>query len=288
MLNNYIRSLAAKRHIAGPDLKSAGGICRWSSTNGYATTISVWTHYGDNKHEVAQEYMKIVDAISQNGFESYLSIKPSAIKFDLNLFEQIIKEIPGSKIRIHFDSFIPEYAERSFRFFKQAKAIYDNLGYTLPARWQRSFYDAYELAGMKVPVRIVKGQWTDPGDEIISVEENFLKIVHMLIDHVPLIALATHDEHLAEKAIRIFDNTKTDFELEQFFSLPSIGDAVQAKFDSKKIKVRFYVAYGEPYLQYNLRTAYERPAMIGWFVSDLFNRRQRINIKFSNKMMERL
>lgn len=288
MFNNYIRSLAAKRHIAGPDLKSAEGICRWSSVNGFSTIISVWTHHGDSKREVAQEYIDIIKAISQNGFESYLSIKPSALKFDLFLFEQIVKEIPGNKIRIHFDSFVPEFAERSLRFFKHAKTIYSNLGYTLPARWLRSFNDAYELAGMKVPVRVVKGQWKDPEDVIVNVEENYLKIVHMLIDHVPLIAVATHDEHLAEKAIKLFDGTKTDFELEQFFSLPSIADVLQARFNSKKIKVRFYVAYGEPYLPYNLRTAYERPAMLGWFVGDLLNLKRRPNFGFNNRTEARL
>lgn len=283
MFNDYVRNMIAKRHIAGADLGHAEKICKWCSANGWATTISAWTLPNENKLSVAEKYIEIIKTISSRGYDSYLSIKPSALEFDLNLFEHIVKEIPYESVRIHFDSLSPDLAEKSLRYFKQVRTIYANVGYTIPARWLRSFYDAKEIAGMNVPVRIVKGQWRDPDDFKLAGEKNYLKIIGMLIDNVPLIAIATHDKHLAEKAVELFNGTETAFEVEQFFSLPLIGEAIQSRCNGRKFKIRLYVAYGEPYLPYNLKDVNMRPALISWFVRDFFNLKQRFNLDSSTE-----
>ncbi|NJD22499.1 MAG: hypothetical protein FIA82_07490 [Melioribacter sp.] len=278
MLKSYIKNIIAQRHIAGADLDKAEEICGWSSANGWATTISAWTLPGESKRSVAEKYVEIIKTISRKGLDSYLSIKPSALEFDLNLFEYIVKEIPGESVRIHFDSLSPDLAEKSLQYFKQVKTIYDNVGYTIPARWLRSLSDAKEIARMNVPVRIVKGQWRDPDELKFTVEKNYLRIVSLLINSVPLIAVATHDRHLAQKAIELLNGTETAFELEQFFSLPLIGESIQSRFDIHNFKIRLYVAYGKPYIPYNLKDVNIRPALIAWFVRDLINLKPRFNL----------
>ena len=278
MLNNYITNIIGKRHVAGPYLYNAEKICQWASVNGCATTISVWTHPHENKKSVAEKYINIINSISYKGFDSYLSIKPSALQFDLDLFESIAREASDNKIRIHFDSLSPDLAGRSLQYFKQVKTIYNNVGYTLPARWLRSLKDAEEIVNLNVPVRIVKGQWQDPLNFKINIEENFLKIIEMLINKSSLIAIATHDLHLAKQSVELLNDAKVNFELEQFFSLPMIGDKLQKDI---AVKVRLYVAYGQPYLPYNLKAVAERPAMINWFVRDLFNLKRRFDLKTS-------
>lgn len=275
MFSDYLKNFIAKRHIAGSDLEKAEEICRRCSANGWATTISAWTLPSESKQSVAEKYIEIIKTISHKGYDSYLSIKPSALEFDLRLFEYIIKQIPDESVRIHFDSLSPDLAEESLQYFKQARTIYANLGYTIPARWLRSLNDAKEIAKMNVPVRIVKGQWRDPDHFKLAGKINYLRIVSMLVGRVPLIAIATHDKHLAKEAVELLEGTKTTFELEQFFSLPLIGEAVQSHCKTRKFKIRLYVAYGEPYLPYNLRDANLRPAMISWLVRDLFNLKEK-------------
>ncbi|RJQ63657.1 MAG: hypothetical protein C4517_04035 [Stygiobacter sp.] len=277
MLNSHIKNLIAKRHIAGTNLEQAEKFCKWSTANGWATTISAWTLPSESKQSVAKKYIEIIKTISRNGFDSYVSIKPSALEFDMKLFEHIVKEVPDKNIRIHFDSLSPDLAEKSLQYFKQVKTIYDNVGYTIPSRWPRSLSDAKEIARMNVPVRIVKGQWQDPDDFKLACEKNYLKMISILINETPLIAIATHDKHLAEKAMGLFEGSETAFELEQFFSLPQIGEAIQSRYHYN-FKIRFYVAYGVPYIPYNLKDVNMRPAMISWFVRDLFNLKQRFNL----------
>lgn len=285
LLNEYIKKRIAKRHIAGTELHDALRVCKRAALNGWSSTISVWTHPYEDKRSVAEKYIKIINTISSRGLESYLSIKPTALQYDVNIFEYIAKEVTDTSVRIHFDSLSPDLADLALQYFKEVRTIYDNVGYTIPARWLRSFKDAEEIAGMNVPVRIVKGQWQDPDDIKTEVEDNYLKIVNMLNGNVPVIAIATHDLRLAEKAVKQLDNSNTGVELEQFFSLPLIAKQIQPLAIQNKIKIRLYVAYGKPDLPYNLRTANERPAVIAWFVRDLLNLKPRFNIRL-NKQTE--
>ena len=275
MLKSYLRKHLAQNHIAGSDLQSALRICELISSKGWSTTISLWAKQDEDKKSVAENYINIIKAISKNNLNSYLSIKPSALKFDLRLFEFIAKNIYDNKIRIHFDSLSPDLADRSLQYFEEVKSIYDNVGYTLPARWLRSFDDAEKISGMKIPVRIVKGQWQDPDDFKNDVETNFLKIINILRNKSPMISIATHDTKLAMKAIDILKNSKSNFELEQFFSLPIIEKTIKSHYEN--INTRVYIAYGKPYLPYNLKNINERPAMITWFIFDLFGLKRRLH-----------
>jgi proline dehydrogenase len=275
MLNSYIRNFIARSHVAGSDFEKTEEICNWAASNGWSTTISFWTHPDEDKADVAEKYVKILKMISQKGLNCYISIKPYSLQFDLRLFEYIIKSLDNNKIRIHFDSTSPDLAENSLNYFKQAKALYDNLGYTIPARWLRSFNDANEMAWMNVPVRIVKGQWQDPDDNRTNVNENFLRLIRLMANRVPLIAIATHDQRLAEKSVELLKDSDTNFEIEQMFSLPIIRDLVHNNHKIDPIKKRLYISVGEPYLPYNLRNVWDRPAMIGWFFRDVFNLKRR-------------
>ncbi len=268
MLKNNIINYIAKKHIAGTYLEDALAICRLAESSGWSTAISVWTREGVSFEENASKYHEIISAIINEKLNSYLSIKPSSINFNLKMFEQLACYASQEKMRIHFDSLSPDSADRYLKFLMEAITIYPLLGYTLPSRWRRSLLDAELISELNIPVRIVKGQWPDPDYKQINSRKNFLEIIKILAGKVPMIGIATHEKSLAEKAIEIASTTNTQYELEQFFSLPSVEKKLSQKYNLKK---RLYVVYGEPYLPYNLRSANKRPAMIGWVLKDIFD-----------------
>jgi len=265
--NNFIHYIA-KKHIAGPNLNDALSICKLAESSGWSTTISVWTGEHVSADENANKYQEIISAIIDSNLNSYLSIKPSAINFSLKLFDCIAKNAASKNIRIHFDSLSPDLADSYLKFLKEAKTIYSCLGYTLPSRWKRSLLDAELISKLNIPVRIVKGQWRDPEYSRIDSRKNYLNIINILAERVPLIGIATHEKILAERAIEILTKTKTQYEIEQFFSLPSIEMKLAQKYNFKK---RLYVVYGEAYLPYNLRSINKRPAMLGWVLKDILD-----------------
>ncbi len=276
MLSNSLRNHIAKKHIAGPGLQDALSVCRQAAEKKWAAALSVWGF--DKEPDIfTSKCLEVINAISREDIDCYLSIKPGSINFDIKIFSEIATAAGKKNIRIHFDSLTYDLASRSIEFIKKAKFLYSNVGCTLPSGWLRSIGDAEEVAGLKIPVRIVKGQWKDPEHAKINTAENFLEIVNVLSNKAPLIAIATHDRDLAEKSIiKLKKAGHSNCELEQFFSLPLNGKKLAEKYS---VKFRLYIAYGQPYLPYNFKHVFERPAMISWMLKDLLTV-QRRNLNF--------
>jgi proline dehydrogenase len=270
MFNSHIRNRISQRHVAGLDLEQAVKICAQYVAVGYSSAISVWTHAGDDKYHTAGECRKILGTISGKKMDSYLSINPAALNFNQEIFRDIVRNLPDNKIRIHFDSFLPCLAEDSLDYLMMAREVYKNVGYTISARWMRCFDDAKKIIGLNIPVRIVKGQWRDPADTNVDVNENFIKIIRLLNNRVPLIGVATHDKRLVNESADLLLKSGSKFEIEQLFSLPLVREISGNCTGASDIKVRIYVPYGKPSLPYNMRNVVQRPAMIGWFLRDLF------------------
>ncbi len=279
MLKDNVINYIAKKHIAGPNLDDALSICKLAENSGWSTTISVWTGKDISADENAKKYQEIILAIIDSNLTSYVSIKPPAINFDLKRFDRIAKLAASRNIRIHFDSLSPDLADNYLKFLKGAKTIYPFLGYTLPSRWNRSLFDAELISRLNIPVRIVKGQWPEFEHSRIDSRKNFIKLINILAERVPLIGIATHEKILAERAIEIITKTKTPYELEQFFSLPFIDMKLAQKYNFKK---RLYVVYGEAYLPYNLRSINKRPAMLGWVLKDILDLKSKGYNNFQN------
>src|SRR5262249_45154457 len=113
---------------------------------------------------VASSYKDALSALKGESLDCYLSIKVHSMKYDLNMLKGILDIASENNTRIHFDSVGPETASPSLSLLEKALKFYKNLGYTLPARWRRSLSDAHRLIDMGVTIRVVKGQWPDPGE----------------------------------------------------------------------------------------------------------------------------
>ena len=269
MLSENLRKYIASKHIAGPKLGDALSVCRAAAERKSGTILSLWTQ-DKSKISFTSGCLEIIDAIVKEKLDCYLSIKPSLLDFDIKQFSELAAAASKNNIRIHFDSLTYDLAPKSLEFIKKAEFLYSNVGYTLPSRWLRSRKDAEEIAALKIPVRVVKGQWKDTGYPEINTKENFLEILKILANKSPLIAIATHDFALAKEAVLTLKEAgHNGCEIEQFFSLPLNCKKLTELYN---IKFRLYVAYGQPYLPYNINNFFERPVMIKWLVKDLITR----------------
>jgi proline dehydrogenase len=159
----------------------------------------------------------------------------------------------------------PDSAPRTYETIERVLATHRNIGCTLPSRWHRSIQDAQRVIDYGVPVRVIKGQWSDPLPPAVNARENYLKIIDALAGRAKLVAVATHDHALAVEAMKRLLKAKTQCEMEQMSSLPQ-NCAQAAK--SLCIPMRIYIPYGFPSLPYNLRYVKTRPAIVGWVIRD--------------------
>jgi proline dehydrogenase len=102
-------------------------------------------------------------------------------------------------------------------------------------------------------VRVVKGQWADPGDPRRDARAGFLAVIDRLAGRARHVGVATHDDRLAREAVRRLETAGTPCEVERLFGLPL------ARFES--VPMRVYVAFGTPSLPFSLEQARRNPRL---------------------------
>jgi proline dehydrogenase len=209
-----------------------------------------------------------VDALSGADLDAYLSIKAPGLGFDRGALSEILERARSAGIGVHFDSLAPESAGRTLSLAGEAAKRHPDVGFTVPARWRRSPADARAASEAGLSVRVVKGQWADAGASRAAVEPAFMAIVGELAGGHRRVAVATHDEPLARKALRELGAAGTRSELELLFGLPAAGAARTG--DELSVPVRFYVPYGHPTLPYRVADARRDLRVLGWLSQDLW------------------
>ncbi|HTD48807.1 MAG TPA: proline dehydrogenase [bacterium] len=258
---------AARGYVAGPDLEDALQICRRLSQQGVAGTVCYWNGDGDSPRAITDEYLGALAGLARERLNCSLSVKAPPLGFARDLFAEILEVARRGGLTVHFDSLAPETCDATFALIAESRARHPRLGCTLPGRWRRSIRDADLAVDLRLGVRVVKGQWADPGVPDLDMRAGFLAVIDRLAGRAPQVGVATHDPELAREALRRLRGAGTPCELEQLLGLPagpSLREAAAAG-----VPVRFYVPYGLAYLPYALSKAMHNPRMVWWVVRDL-------------------
>ncbi|MGA3040918.1 MAG: proline dehydrogenase [Bryobacteraceae bacterium] len=257
---------AARSYVAGPELQDALRLAQTFAARGVGTsTLCFWDAEGEMPRRVADMYLATVRTIQSAHLDSYVSIKAPSLAFDRGLVAEIAESAAGAGIRVHFDSLGAETADRTFQLIEHALMHGAPLGCTLPGRWRRSARDAAWAARMGLRVRVVKGQWPDPGNAT-DPHTGFLDVINALAGSAATVAVATHQPALAAAAVRKLQSTGTPCEMELLYGLPS--RAVLRAVRDLGVPVRYYLPYGHAWLPYALRQARRDPRILWWVLRD--------------------
>jgi proline dehydrogenase len=275
MLNELRKNIVntiASRHVVGSGLEDALPICLWANRMGFRTILSPWAWPGDDSQIMTQRYKTAFESLQNKDFDCYVSVKLDAIRYDLGLFKELVEAARSAKTRLHVDSLDPGSADMAFDFIEKGKQWHQDLGCTIPSRWQRSIDDVERALDLGLSVRIVKGQWADPGHGRVDCKINYLAIAEKLAGKARHVGVATHDVPLAKKALACLTSASTYCEMEQLATLPLNGMKIAKRYG---YAYRLYVGYGHPGVPYNIRFVLSRPSMVAWIIADFaFNLRK--------------
>jgi proline dehydrogenase len=258
--------LASRAYVAGPELPDAIRACRRFSERSVASTIGYWNGDGDTPDLVTAAYIEAINALKNGGLDSYLSIKAPAIRFERELLSEIIGTGEKAGIGIHFDSLGPETADQTFELIVESARDFPRIGCTLPGRWRRSVDDAAVAINAQLNVRVVKGQWPDPGYPEMDLREGYLAVIDQLAGKAKHVAVATHDPPLAREALRRLLAAGTNCEMELLFGLPLKASLQLAR--ELDVRVRLYIPYGHSWLPYAFSQIQKNPRIIWWVIRD--------------------
>jgi proline dehydrogenase len=258
---------AASSYTVGPAITDARTVCEQLASERIATVVCYWNNDFDSSLFVADSYLRLLDVIRKLP-NSYLSVKASAIGFDIELLKKILDKAQCLNATVHFDAMTPDSVDRTFTLIDQARRIYPKLGCTLPGRWRRSVHDIDRAIDFGLRVRVVKGEWCGLNGDETDAYEGFIKVVERLAHQgARHVAVATHDAKLAVRTLDCLKKARTPCELELLYGLPQSAMLKIAR--RHAVTPRIYIPYGYAGLPYRLKDAARKPRILAWFVRDL-------------------
>lgn len=263
---DWVVQRCARAYVAGPALGDAQAACLRLRDAGHANTVGYFNGDDEAPRTIAEADLAAIAMLADQGLDAYLSVKVPALRFEPGLLAEIARAAKARGIGLHFDAHAPEDADRTFAAVDAADAAGVATGCTLPGRWRRSVDDARRVKDRALRVRIVKGQWVDPGWPDADPRAAYLAVVEALAGRRAMVAVATHDPVLARAALERLQAAGTPCELELLYGLPTRAALAVAK--TLGVKTRIYVPFGTAWLPYALGQARRKPRMLFWVLRD--------------------
>jgi proline dehydrogenase len=285
---------AASRFVAGETSGQALEIAAQLNAAGYRIALDPLGELSDTAEAAraaAEEIIHLIEKIHHNQIDSYVSIKLTQLGLIFNeplcyqLLEKIIDAARGTGVFIRVDMEDSSTTDQAIQITSWMHSIYPNVGVVIQSYLYRSVDDLTVLLKDQIPIRMVKGAYSESKEIAFSkkseVDKNFDLLSQIILHSArsdalirstrlvpPLLALATHDENridtlLAYAAKHGF--SKQAFEIQMLYG---IRRDLQQKYRQMGYPVRIYIPYGTHWYPYFMRRLAERPANVWFFISN--------------------
>jgi proline dehydrogenase len=264
---------AGRAYVAGWRLEDALAVCRRATARGFAVTLAFWDE-GLPPEAVYDEGVRAAQRLGEEELDAALAVKAPALGFRHELVAALAQECARACVPLVFDSHAHADAEPTLALAHAVAAGGIDAGCTLPARWERSEDDARRAAVRDLRIRVIKGQWREPGwpDPVAAgraaAAAAFLGVVDAALAS-PLVGVATHDADLARVALVQLRALGVPAELELLLGLPRRRCLAVA--DELGAPVRLYVPYGAAYVPYEPADARRRTRVAWWLIRDAWH-----------------
>jgi proline dehydrogenase len=279
---------AARRFVAGETIEEAIAAIRELNTLGISATLD---HLGENVATAedatrsTEDYLKALEALETNGVQSHVSIKLTALGFDLgdevcraNVVRILEKaKTIGTLVTIDMES--TEYTERTLKFFRDLRREYANVGIVIQSYLYRSEADIVALCQEGAHVRLCKGAYKEPPVHAFpkkaDVDASYVRLMKMLLSpearaNKTFGAIATHDAKMIEATCQYAQENLVPRDEFEFQMLHGIRRDLQKQLAADGYGMRVYVPYGTEWYPYYMRRLAERPANIWFIMSNFF------------------
>ena len=279
-----MRRLSA-RYIAGETLAEAIDRLRLLSAAGFAGVLDILGE--DVADEAAarvalSEYRGAAVAIAEHGLDAYVSVKPT--HFGLRLSEDLAFELYGDLlahasplgqvVRVEMEDHTT--TDATLRMFARLLESHDNVGLVLQSRLLRTPADIAALPDGPIDVRVVKGIYLEPESiahtGVQEIRDAFFECSRQLLANGHVLAIASHDEHLAARLLQALEAEGTPDERFYFEVLLGVQEPLWHQWKAAGHVVRVYVPYGPHWRSYSQRRLRKNPEILRHLIRGAFGR----------------
>jgi proline dehydrogenase len=273
VIQNRITRSASRRFVAGEVLDDAIQATHTLNKQGIQVALDLLGENVADKQEAQRstsDYINAINLIRRTTIDANVSIKLTALGMDISreLCEEnlltILEHGREQNIFVCIDMEGSDYTKQTIEITQYVKQQYDQVGTVVQSYLYRSGQDIEQLIEQGVRVRLVKGAYKEPQSVAFQqksdVDENYVRLMKMLLARGNFPAIATHDPAIIEAAcsyVRDHGISKDSFEFQMLYG---IRRDLQEKLIRLGYKMRVYVPYGSQWYPYLMRRMAERPA----------------------------
>ncbi|HEY0096692.1 MAG TPA: proline dehydrogenase family protein [Archangium sp.] len=270
----------ARRFIAGETLEEAVSTVKELNTRGLTVSfdhLNEAVRNPDETRDEVREYQRLLARIDQLDVRGNVSLKLTqcGLLFDKELALRNAREVVAdAKRRGSFVRVDMEHGEVTQATLDVVRALHrefgePHVGAVLQSYLYRTEDDARALCAERIRIRLCKGAYLEGPDIAFQdkkdVDENFLRVMRILLDSGLYHGIATHDERMIEETLAYARKKGLPRGAFEFQMLYGIRRDLQERLAAEGHPVRVYVPYGKHWYPYFMRRLAERPANV-WFV----------------------
>ena len=275
----------AGRYIAGETVQDAVNTVRALNAEGVCATLDVLGEDITSRDEAVasrEQSNQVLHTIAREKLDSNLSIKLTSLglKLDKNFCTENVREIlrvaAGHNIFVRFDMEDSTCTTDTIAIFRTLHRDFPSTGIVLQAYMRRSEDDVLGLLEDRPNFRLCKGIYKEKKEIAFQtreeVQQNFIRLLELILKRNAYVGIATHDTVLVDAArgfIRTMGPGKDRFE---FQMLLGVRPELRKRLVRDGHRVRLYVPFGEHWYGYSTRRFKENPEVAGYVFKALFVR----------------
>lgn len=280
---------AVERFMPGEELHNAIDAAVSLEEKGIPTILTL---LGENITEAAeadgvvQQYLEILDRVTELDLDTYLSVKPTQFGVDFG-FEATLENLGrvvrragqlGNFVAIDMES--SAYVDRTIELYRHLRKDYEHVALCLQAYLFRTAADLELLLDIAPRIRLVKGAYKEPPNLAYrrkkDVDASFLRLTTRLFeamneDDRVQVVFGTHDTRLIERIKRQAGELgirKDAFEIQMLYG---IQREAQLRLAEDGYRVRVLISYGPSWFPWYMRRLAERPANLIFALRNLIS-----------------
>lgn len=276
----------AARYIAGETLDEAIARLRQLGERGFPGIIDVLGEGIANEAEaraVVAHYREAASAIARVKFDCYVSVKPTHVGLSISedlcfeLYAEIAEHARTLGLFMRVEMEDAPTTDATLRVFERLRARFTNVGIVLQARLFRTLADIQSLAPGPLDVRVVKGIYLEPPAIAHTapdpIRDAYVACVQKLCERKAKLSLATHDEFLAERCLKVLREFSRARDTYEFQVLLGVREELWADWKAQGHVVRVYVPYGPDWRAYSQRRMRKNPQILGHVLRNMIGMR---------------
>jgi proline dehydrogenase len=226
----------ARRFVAGETIDDGVRAARELNATGMKVTLDYLGESVSNRAAAtaaADTYIRMIDRIADGGLDANVSLKLTQMGQDIDAgflrqnVGRVIDRAREHDMFVRFDMEASTHTEPTLDFFRSLWTEgYRNIGIVLQSYMRRTGQDARDANELGARVRLCKGAYKEPESVAIQekreVDDNFVRVMRLLLAEGVYPGIATHDEAMIRATTRFVeqnDIARDAFEFQMLYGV---------------------------------------------------------------------